>query len=330
MRDILCRSSCRLAARLACVLAWSVFLLSWEHSAHAQQAVQGFALERLYTSAPGAGWIVMDTLDMHGGLGGALSLTSGYASQPLRVTTPGSGSLAVVSDEAFVDIGGALTYDRLRLYFNMSSPLAVEGQSGVRGGYQFSAPAVTLGSHPDTLADPRVGFDARLLGEPSGPIRMGLGAQLYFPVGARADYLGDGAYRGMFRLLFAGDLGALTYAAQAGLHTRGLDDAPIPGSPQGSELLFGAALGGQWKLTSLPMRLVVGPELFGESALRALFKQETTGVEALLSSRLESTGVGATKAQWRLKAGLGAGLDANFGSPVWRALVAIETFTNPP
>jgi hypothetical protein len=59
---------------------------SWSSFAPAQQQAQGFDLERLYTSAPGAGWLVMDTLDMHGDLGGAASAITSYAHDPLRVT----------------------------------------------------------------------------------------------------------------------------------------------------------------------------------------------------------------------------------------------------
>src|ERR1700722_8370307 len=59
------------------VLGCSVML------ADAQQQPSGFAVERLYQSAPGGGWFVMDDLDMTGRLGGAVSLTSGYARNPL-------------------------------------------------------------------------------------------------------------------------------------------------------------------------------------------------------------------------------------------------------
>ena len=63
--------------------------------ARAQQQPQGFAVERFYPSAPGGGWLVMDALDMHGGLGGAVALTSGYARDALRIRD-GSRTLPVV------------------------------------------------------------------------------------------------------------------------------------------------------------------------------------------------------------------------------------------
>src|ERR1700733_397504 len=92
----------------------------WTSGAEAQQQPQGFALEHFYPSAPGGGWMVMDDLDMRGGLGGAVAVSSGYAHDPLRVTD-GVQHLNVVADQAFVDVALAVTYDRFRLYFNFDS-----------------------------------------------------------------------------------------------------------------------------------------------------------------------------------------------------------------
>src|ERR1700722_8854426 len=98
--------------------------------ADAQQRPSGFAVERLYQSAPGGGWFVMDDLDMTGRLGGAVSLTSGYARNPLVITGPdGTQKLAVVSQEAFVDIGGSITHDRLWGYIYIPMPLLSTGMS---------------------------------------------------------------------------------------------------------------------------------------------------------------------------------------------------------
>src|SRR5215471_3772577 len=110
----------------------SFILLALSARAQAQQQVQGFAVERFYSSAPGAGWFAMDTLDMHGGLGGSLSLTVGYARNPLRVTD-GTQRFAVVADQAITEIGAALTYDRWRIYLNLHAPLAIKGKSGTIG-----------------------------------------------------------------------------------------------------------------------------------------------------------------------------------------------------
>ncbi|HET9156756.1 MAG TPA: hypothetical protein VFN91_08825, partial [Myxococcaceae bacterium] len=56
--------------------AWVLGGLLFAAGARAQTPVQGFDAERFAPSAPGAGWFVMDSLDMHGELGGALSFSA--------------------------------------------------------------------------------------------------------------------------------------------------------------------------------------------------------------------------------------------------------------
>jgi hypothetical protein len=312
------RQTVAIVGVLAAVSAWSA-------SARAQQPAQGFALERLYLSAPGGGWFVMDDLSMRGELGGATAVTSGYALRPLRVTD-GVTHRAVVSDEAFADVALAMTYERFRAYVDFNQPLLLAGQSGIVGGYVFMAPSVDPGSRPDLVSDVRIGFDARLACDAGAPFRVGVSAQLYFPnptEGGQADYVTDGAYRAMLRLLGAGDVGAFTYAAQLGVHVRPRDDSPVPGAPKGSELLFGAAVGARWPAWQ-GAAFVVGPEVYGESAFRSFFGQDATAVEGLLTGRVEGTGDDGT--QVRVKLGTGGGLDARFGAPEWRVVVGLEVF----
>lgn len=289
----------------------------------AAQQVQGFALERLYSSPAGGGWLVMDSLDMHGGLGGAIELTSGYAHNPL-VVADGSQHLAVVSDEAFVAVGLGVTYERFRLSLDLDSPVSVLGHSGTVGTLQFTGPNFDLGQDPDTLSDARIGFDARLYGKPGGVFRLGVSAQLFVPTvnESISDYLTDGIVRAMFRALFAGDAGRLTWAGQLGVHVRTLDEPAVPEGPRGSELLFGVAAGARLPAGS-HWDVILGPEIYGETAFNAFFGQTTTGVEGLLSARIEGNGPGM---QLRVKLGVGGGLDPNFGAPEWRVVAAVEMF----
>jgi OmpA-OmpF porin, OOP family len=295
-------------------------------SAHAQTQAEGFGVERLYLSPPGAGWFVMDTLDMRGGLGGVAALTLGYAHDPLRIkSSDGSQHIAVVQDQAFANLGFAATYDRWRFSLNFNMPLVIEGQSGIVGDYQFTAPVVNPGSHPDTLSDARIGLGGRLFGDAAGPFRLGVDAQLFVPNGEQADYDTDGTYRAMARVLAAGDIGLLTYAAQLGVHVRPRDDSPTPGSPRGSELLFGAAAGARLLVPSLhDTALIVGPELFGATAFTSFLGSGGTALEGMLSARLEGTG--EDEPQLRFKLGGGAGIDPRFGAPEWRTVIAIELF----
>jgi len=288
--------------------------------ADAQQQASGFAVERLYQSAPGGGWFVMDDLDISGRLGGAISATSGYERNPLVITGPdGKQKLAVVSQEAFLDIGGSVTHDRFRVYLNIPMPLLVTGTSGTLGPYQFTAPSLTLGTSPDTVSDGRIGVDARLFGRPGGTLRLGAGAQLIFPSGNRADYVTDARYRGMFRFLAAGDAGAFRYAGQLGVHVRPLNDAPVPGSPNGNEFLYGIS-GGRTFAGPSGWAVIAGPEIFGETAFHSFFSGET-GTEALLTGRLEQTG---TEHNLRIKLGVGHALQQNFGAAQWRIVYGVE------
>ena len=297
-------------------------VVSLAHTATAQSEAPGFALERLYLSAPGGGWFVMDDLSMHGGLGGALAVTTGYARKPLRVGS-GSERVPVVSDQLFTDFGFAATFDRFRLYLNFDAPLATKGRSGTVSGYDFTAPSLALSNSPDSFADARLGTDVRVLGDFDSPFRVGVGAQLLFPTGKRFDYDSDGTYRAMGRALVAGDVGSFSYAGQLGAHIRPLDESPTPDMARGSELLFGAAGGLKFPFSgSSGAAVVAGPEVFGETAFKSFFGSRSTGVEGLLTARLEA--VNDRGALLRLKLGAGGGIDPHFGAPEWRVVCAIE------
>jgi hypothetical protein len=290
--------------------------------AEAQQQPQGFAVERFYPSAAGSGWFVMDDLNIDGGFSGAVGLTTGYARKPLEATSAdGTQHLALVSDEAFVDVSLAATYHRYRVYLDFPMPLLVTGTSGPIGPYQLRAPAVDLGTNPDTISDARVGFDLRLLGQTGSSLRVGVGAQLIIPSGTRADYVTDGTFRGMVRLLAAGDAGHFSYAGQLGLHIRPVDDSSMPGGPNGNEFLFGLAAGRRFSVGT-GWGVVIGPEVYGETALHSFFAS-ATGVEGLVTGRLEGTGAGR---RVRLKLGAGRGLDPHFGAPEWRIVFGVELF----
>ena len=312
-------------ARVAFLAALLVGV-AWSPRANAQQQAQGFGVERLYPSAPGAGWVVMDALDMRGGLGGAAALSLGYAHAPLRVlSSDGSQRLTVISKSVTADFGFAVTYDWWRLYLNLDMPFVRSGTSGTVGSYQFTGPATTLGANPDLLTDARIGFDARILGDARGAFRVGAGVQLFVPNGNRADYDTDGTYRAMGRVLVAGDVGAFTYAGQLGVHVRPLDDAPAAGSPHGSEMIFGAAAGVRIRACSTgTTAFVVGPELYGATAFRSFLAPDGTALEGLLSGRLEGTADDGP--QVRVKLGTGVGLNHRFGAAEWRLVFAIELF----
>jgi hypothetical protein len=294
----------------------------WPVRAEAQQQPQAYAVERFYPSAAGGGWFVMDDLNIDGGFGGAVAVTTGYARKSVEITSPdGTQHVSLVSDEAFVAVCLAATYHRYRVYLDLPMPVLVTGTSGTIGPYQLTAPAVNVGTNPDTISDARVGFDTRLYGEPGGVLRVGVGAQLIIPSGARSDYVTDGTFRGMLRFLAAGDTGPFSYAGQVGLHIRPVDDAPAPSSPNGNEFLFGVSAGRRFSVGT-GWTFVIGPEIYGETAFHAFFGS-ATGVEGLVTGRLEGAGDGR---RVRFKVGVGGGLKPDFGAPTWRIVFGAELF----
>ena len=85
-------------------------------------------------------------------------------------------------------------------------------------------------------------------------------------------------------------------------------------------MLFGLALGPRLHVGP-DWELVVGPELFGATALRG----SNTAFEALLTGRLEGTH--DEKMQVRFKLGIGVG-DGAFGAPDFRLMAGVEIFNH--
>ena len=269
----------------------------------------GFLVQRFDAAPAGAGWLTQDNLNLSGGLGGAVSLTTGYAHNPL-ILHSGSQSLSLVTDQAHANIGFAITYDRYRLSFDLASPLYVRGQSGTLAGVDYTAPRLDIASHPDSITDVRIGLDARVFGQVGGPLRLGVGAQLFVPSADQSDYMSDGTYRGLLRVMAAGDIGGFTYAAMLGAHIRPL---------LGHEMAYGAGAGWRFVLGEATTSLVVGPELFGTTQVTGAGQ---TALEGLLTGRLEVRDHDGHAV--RVKLGVGGGVGQQSGAAEWRAVVGVE------
>lgn len=301
-------------------LAVVIALAALAVRANAQSASRGFAFERLSPSAAGAGWFVMDDLDIEDALGGALGLTLGYERNPVH-----AGALDIVSDAAGANVGGAVTYARWRFSLDFDTVFLATGQSGTVDGETFTAPSVNPSSHPDTIADPRAGIDVLVLGRPGDPLRIGAGAQLSAPNDSRASYTTDGTFRGAVRALIAGDVGRFTYAGHFGAQIRPLDGAVTPATPRGNELLFGLAGGARVPLAWRHWTAVVGAEIYGATAFRSTFESDATALEGLLSARLEEPAGRGRRI--RLKLGAGGGIAHEFGAAEWRIVAGVEIFS---
>ena len=303
------------------IFALLLFSFCLQAQGQAQDQAKGFALGRMYFSAPGAAWFVMDDLSMDGKLGGTVNLTVDHAHNPLVVrSADGTHSLAVVSEEQVADFGLAATYSRYRIYLNLTGPTYLRGNSDAIDGESFAGPRVDLGAQPDTVSDMRFGLDARVIGERESPFRLGVGAQIFVPSGNQSDYVSDGTYRAMLRLLVAGDSESFAYSGQTGVHFRKTQDV-TPGSPKGSEFLFGLAGGERFKLAS-SVSIVIGPEIYGASAFRSFLRPAATDFEWLLTTRIVQKQIGNRQCMVRL--GAGSGFAPQFGAPEWRAVLGVE------
>ncbi len=287
----------------------------------AQEQAKGFALNRLYLSAPGGGWFVMDDLSMDGKLGGTVSFTFDHAHNPLVVrSADGTRSVSVVSEEQIADVGLSVTSGPFRVYVNLSGPTYMRGNSDVIDGRSFAGPRVDLGTEPDTITDMRFGMDARLIGESKSAFSLGVGAQVFVPSGNQSDYVSDGKYRAMLRLLAAGEASGFVYSGQTGVHLRKAQD-DTPGDPVGSEYLFGLAGGKRFSLSPSTL-MTIGPEIYGATAIHSFLKPEATDLEWLLTSRI--TTVENIDRQWTVRLGAGSGFAPRFGAPELRAVLGIE------
>jgi hypothetical protein len=291
-------------------VAASALLLASPRAAHAQQT--GFAVNHLEPSERGSEWFVMESLDLRGNLRPAFGVVADWAYRPL-IVTDASGTVrdSIVRNQVFLHAGGDIVFwDRLRFAVSVPIQVFADGRTAKVGGVLYPPPQNSAG-----IGDVRLGLDLRLFGEYGDVITGGIGVQLALPTGDPASYTGDGSVRVLPRALIAGDIGPFVYAAKVGVTIRELDQT-FAGGQVGSDVFFGASAG----LRLLEKKLVIGPEVFGHSVLTnsAFFTLRATPVEGLLGAHYTIAD------DWRVGAGISAGLTAGFGSPVDRGLLSIE------
>ena len=292
-------------------LPWLLGCLISALAARAQTPVDGFDVERLYPSGPGAGWFVMDSLDMHGGTRGRpLLLGRATCMEPLRVTS-GTGRrtrsrFGVRPDRGRHHLAFLAILVRLRL------PVRGEGPGATLSGYRYPAVDVDFGTNPTTLSDVRIGVDARLLGAGTALPAGGLGRSLDSRAARRRSTSATGHTAGWRRVLLAGDVGAFTYAGDTWASTPTARRRGVPGAPRGSELLLGGRGGSEavrgrdlWDGPS-------GRRGFGDR-VAGFFKRGRLG-RGLLSARYG--GNGGTGPQLRIELGAGAGSRLAVATPV--------------
>jgi outer membrane protein OmpA-like peptidoglycan-associated protein len=298
----------------ACSLIVATFLAAATLLAPARaraQAATGFALDQYDPSVRGSDWFANESLDLRGHVRPAIGVVADYSYRPLAIyNTDGSFRSAIVADQLFFHVGGSLVlWDRLRVEASLPVLAHQDGDGGSLGGTTFAKPgAVNIG-------DPRLGADVRLFGAYGDAFTVAAGAQVYLPLGSRADYTGDQEVRLQPRLTVAGDISQFTYAARIGFEYHAYD-SDFAGSPIGSQLTYGAAAG----VRLADHKLTVGPEAFGAATVSGdqFFKARTTPVEGLFGAHY------LIADQVRIGAGVGAGLTRGYGAPLARGLLVVE------
>ncbi|HYP88967.1 MAG TPA: transporter, partial [Polyangiaceae bacterium] len=290
-------SSCR----VACALGLSLLLPA---TALAQNA--GFAIDRFDPAERGSDWFAADSLDLRGHGRLMLGVTGDYSEKPLVLYSRDGDELkSIIEHQLYVHAGGSLVlWDRLRLGVNLPILAYQAGESAVVQGARFEA------KDGAAVGDLRLAADVRLLGKYRSPISLAAGVAFFAPTGNQDAFAGDGKVRVLPRVLLAGDIGNLVYAAKLGVLYRA-NDSGFNGSAQGTELVGTAAIG----FRTTDGKLVLGPELFGSSVVTdgdAFFSKRATPFELLFGFHYKVTD------DVRIGAGIGPGLTRGFGSPQFR------------
>jgi OmpA-OmpF porin, OOP family len=278
---------------------------------------EGFALDRFDPAERGSDWFAADSLDLRGHGRLMLGATGDYAHKPLVLYDRGGEELkSLIEHQLFVHVGAsAVLWNRLRLGASLPVLAYQEGEPGTVGGVAFRA------EEGAAVGDLRLSADVRLLGEYRSPFSLAAGVAVFAPTGKQEAFAGDGKVRVLPRLLVAGDLGNIAYAAKLGVLYRA-NDAGFNGSPRGTELVGSAAIG----YRTDDGRLVVGPELFGSTVVEdgdAFFSRRSTPFELVFGAHYRVTN------DVRVGAGVGPGLTRGFGSPQVRGLLSLEWAPEP-
>lgn len=279
-------------------------------AAASADAPSGFALSRFEPAPRGSRLFVLDTLDLGGHLRPALGATVDWAYKPLVAASPdGAERFALVRHQVLVRPSGSLVlFHRLRIAVDV--PFAA-----VQDGDPADVAGRTLGAaQKPAMADARFALDARLLGDPRGPVAVAFGARAWAPTGVRSQFTSDGSFRAGFHASAFGRRGIAFWAARAGVALRPRSDAYA--DAQLGSAIEGAVAAG---VSLANERVLLAPELAAATRLgRGALGRRETPAELLLGAR-----VGLTPALFA-GAAIGAGLGEGVGTPRARTIATLE------
>ncbi|HYQ15862.1 MAG TPA: hypothetical protein VEQ58_08895, partial [Polyangiaceae bacterium] len=198
----------------------------------------GFAIDRFDPAERGSDWFAADSLDLRGHGRLMLGVTGDFSEKPLVLYSRDGDELkSIIEHQLYVHAGGSLVlWDRLRLGVNLPILAYQAGESAVVQGARFEA------KEGAAVGDLRLAADVRLFGAYRSPVSLAAGVAFYAPTGNQDAFAGDGKVRLLPRVLLAGDIGNLVYAAKLGVLYRA-NDSGFNGSAQGTELVGTAAIG---------------------------------------------------------------------------------------
>ena len=284
-------------------------------SAQAVANQGGYAANNFEPSERGSDWFANESLDLRGNMRPAIGIVGdyGYRGVISAYNADGSVKASAVREQLLLHVGGSLVLvDRLRLGLSLPIQAYAFGHNQVVRGVNILAP-----QHEQSVGDLRVSADLRLFGVYGDPFTVGLGGSFWAPIGQRESFTGDGTGRFAPHLMVAGDVGPVAYALRASYQYRPLAENYID-TRIGSTFTWGGAAG----VRVLDKKLLVGPELFGQTVVANThaFQERGTPIELMGGAHLN---VGD---QLRVNAGFGTFLNKGYGAPVYRGLLGIEWF----
>lgn len=299
--------------RLVIALSGFVATSAVASTASAQAVQSGYSANNFEPSERGSDWFANDSLDLRGHFRFAVGVVGDFGYRGVIGTYNPDGTVraSILRNQMFVNAGASVVmWERLRLGVNLPVQVFADGHTATSGGVRYAPP-----QNEQSVGDLRISADLRLFGVYGDPFTMAAGASVFAPIGQRDSYTGDNVARFSPHLLMAGDAGSIAYSARLGYLWRDLNvdylDTRI-----GSTFQFGGAVG----VRVLDKKLLIGPELFGQTNLSNdhAFEQHATPIEIMLGSHLNVAD------QFKLGAGAGTFITKGYGAPVFRGLVSIE------
>jgi OOP family OmpA-OmpF porin len=283
-------------------------------NAAAQEA--GYAASVFEPSERGSDWFANESNDYRGKLRLALGVVGDYGYRGVIGDHNPDRTIraSLLRNQVFVHAGFSLIMaDRVRLALSVPVQLYAFGHPAPRNGIDYLPP-----QHAQSVGDIRASLDLRIAGVYGDPVTLAIGGSMFFPLGQREQFTGDEVVRLAPHLDVAGDAGLFAYALRGGFEhskfrTRYID------TRLGSTITFGGAAG----LRLADKRLLIGPELYGETGTSKGVHRHDTPIEMLLGVHFKA-GAGM-----RINAGAGKAVDHGFGAARFRGLLGVEWFPEP-